>query len=177
MEAAKHEEIAGIEVERTLTIDRSPQDLYRFWRNLENLPAILEHLVSVTATDEKRSHWIAEGPAGTRFEWDAELTDAVENQRLEWRSLPGAQVPNAGQVRFEQAPGDRGTEVRVLLRYDPPGGVIASKFAKLFRKEPSQEVREALRKLKQLMETGEIPTVEGQPAARETKSINRKEIP
>jgi uncharacterized membrane protein len=116
----------------------------------------MRHLESVTVTGEGRSHWVAKAPAGKSVEWDAELTADRENELIAWRSLPGAQVYNAGTVRFQPAPGGRGTEVRVELEYDPPLGKLGSKVAMLFREEPGQQVQDDLRHFKQVMETGEI---------------------
>jgi uncharacterized membrane protein len=154
----------GIFVERTVTVDRPVEELYRFWRNLENLPRVMEHLKSVKAIDDRRSHWVARGPLNTSVEWDSELTEDVPNKRLGWRSLEGADVPNEGAVEFKEVPEGRGTEVKVRLRYDPPGGRLGKNFAAIFKSEPSQEVREGLRRFKQVMETGEVATTEGQPS-------------
>ena len=160
----------GIKVEKAVTVNRSPEELYRFWRNFENLPRFMYHLESVHVTGEGRSHWVAKAPAGTTVEWDAEIYNEKENELIAWRSLEGADVPNAGSVRFQSAPGGRGTEVRVTLEYDPPGGVIGATIAKLFGEEPSQQVEEDLRRFKQTMEAGETPTTEGQPSGRSAKA-------
>jgi uncharacterized membrane protein len=157
------EESGGIKVERTITVNKPVDVLYNFWRNFENLPLMMSHLESVKVLDNKRSHWVAKGPVGTKMEWDSELTKEVENEQLDWHSLPGSEITNAGSVFFKKAPGDRGTEVKVILNYDPPGGSIGAAFAKLFGEEPSQQVSDDLRRFKQLMETGEIASVEGQP--------------
>jgi uncharacterized membrane protein len=154
----------GTRVERNVTINKPPDVLYRFWRNFENLPLIMNHLESVRVVDDKRSHWVAKGPAGTNIEWDSELTKEIENEQLDWQSLRGSQVTNLGSVLFKQAPDNRGTEVKVIFGYDPPGGSIGAAFAKLFGEEPSQQVADDLRRFKQLMETGEIATVKGQPS-------------
>jgi uncharacterized membrane protein len=154
--------------EQTLTIARPAQEIYRFWRPLTELPRIFPHLAEVRPAGGGRSHWRAKGPADTPFEWDAEITQEVENELLEWRSLEGAQVPNRGHLRLCPAPGGQGTEVALGLDYQPPGGAVGAAFARLLRREPAQEVREGLRRLKQLLEAGEIPTVDGQSAARKT---------
>jgi uncharacterized membrane protein len=156
----------GIKVEKSVTVNRSPEELYRFWRNFENLPRFMDHLESVRVEGEGRSHWVAKAPAHTTVEWDAEIYNEKENELIAWRSLEGADVDNAGSVRFEAAPEGRGTVVRVSLKYDPPGGVIGSTFAKLFGEEPSQQIEEDLRRFKQVMETGETPTTEGQTSGR-----------
>lgn len=153
-------------VERTITIDRSVEDLYNFWRNFENLPQFMQNLESVTINSEQRSHWVAEGPGGKLFEWDAEITEDRPNEMIAWRSLPGAEVHSAGMVRFQTAPGNRGTEVRVSMQYDPPAGMLGVALAKLTGKEPSQQVDSDLRRLKQMLEAGEIATNEGQPSGQ-----------
>jgi uncharacterized membrane protein len=155
----------GIHVDVSMTIERSPWDLYQFWRNFENLPRFMEHLESVTVIDEKRSHWVAKAPAiaGGKVEWDAEIINDEPNTLVAWRSLENANVDNAGSVRFVPGPEGRGTEVRVVIDYIPPGGRIGMWVAKLFGEEPSQQIREDLRRFKRLMETGEIPTTQGQP--------------
>ena len=152
----------GIKVEKSVTINRPPEEVYRFWRQFENLPRFMEHLESVTTSgDDGRSHWVAKGPAGKSVTWDAEIINEQENALIAWRSLPGADVDNAGSVRFEAAPGGRGTEVRVVLEYDPPGGMLGAAVAKLFGEEPKQQVEDDLRRLKQVLEAGETATTEG----------------
>ena len=156
----------GIKVEKAVTINRSPEELYRFWSNFENLPRFMSHLESVRDTGQGRSHWVAKAPAGTTVEWDAEVFNIKANELIAWRSLEGADVDSAGSVRFERAPGGRGTEVRVSLKYDPPGGALGAVFARLFGEEPAQQIEEDLRHFKQAMEAGEAPTTKGQPSGR-----------
>jgi uncharacterized membrane protein len=152
-----------IRMDLGVTVNRSPAEAYRFWRDVENLPRFMSHLESVRAEDLRRSRWTARGPAGRRIEWDAEIVEDQPNRSLAWRSLPGARVPNAGRVRFVPAPGDRGTEVRVQLRYAPPAGALGRAVAKLFGEEPEQQVRDDLRRFKQVVETGEVVRSEGSP--------------
>jgi uncharacterized membrane protein len=156
----------GIKVEKSVTVNRPPEELYRFWRNFENLPRFMNHLESVRELGEGRSHWVAKAPAGKTVEWDAEIYNEKENELIAWRSLEGADIPNAGSVRFERAPGGRGTEVKVALEYDPPAGSLGAAVAKLFGEEPEQQVQEDLRRFKQVMEAGEVPTTQDQPACR-----------
>jgi uncharacterized membrane protein len=156
----------GIKVEKSVTVNRSPEEVYRFWRDFQNLPRFMNHLESVTDLGNNRSHWVAKAPAGKTVEWDAEVYNEKENELIAWRSLEGADVDNAGSVRFEPAPEGRGTIVRVTLKYDPPAGKLGSLVAKLWGEEPSQQIEEDLRRFKQVMETGEIPTTEGQPSGR-----------
>ena len=153
----------GVKIEHAVTVNRTPAELYEFWRDFRNLPHFMEHLESVTPLDDRRSHWKVRAPFGGSVEWDAEVINDVENALIAWGTDRGADVPNAGSVRFKRAPGDRGTEVKVSLDYKPPGGRFAAYLAKLFGEEPDKQVREDLRRFKQLMEAGEIPTTEGQP--------------
>ena len=157
----------GIEVTRSVTIGKPVGELYSYWRNLENLPEIMRHLETVTMTGVRSSHWVAKGPAGSKVEWDAETTEERENERLAWRSLPDADVQNEGEVRFREAPGDRGTEITVSLTYHPPGGALGVAVAKLFGREPYQQIGEDLNRFKQRQETGEIATIKGQPSGRD----------
>ena len=143
-------------VVRSVTIRQPLEMVYDFWRNFENLPRFMEHLESVQVTGERESHWAAKGPAGSTVEWDAETVEDRPHELIVWRSLPGASVPNRGQVRFERAAGNRGTEVHVDLRYDPPAGKLGALVAKLFGEEPGQQVAGDLRRLKQVLETGEV---------------------
>jgi uncharacterized membrane protein len=154
---------AGVKVEKTVTINRSPEELFQFWRNLENLPRFMRHLESVRNLGNKRSHWVARGPLGYRVEWDAVIHTERPNELLSWRSLGGSEVDTAGSVHFTRAPGGRGTEVRVVLKYDPPGGKFGAAVARLFGASAEQEIQEDLRRFKQGTEAGEVPTTEGQP--------------
>jgi uncharacterized membrane protein len=140
----------------TATINRTPEEVYRFWRDFQNLPRFMSHLESVQVIDEKRSHWVAKAPAGMTVEWDAEIVEDRPNQLIAWRSLEGADVDNSGTVRFDRAPGDRGTEVRVEVEYNPPGGALGAGIAKLFGEAPEQQIKGDLRRLKQVLEIGEV---------------------
>jgi uncharacterized membrane protein len=146
----------GIEVTEAITINRPREEVYALWHNFENFPRFMAHLESVQMLDERRSHWKATAPAGAAVEWDAETIEDRPNELIAWRSLSDSQVPNSGQVRFRDAPGNRGTEVIVELKYQPPGGKIGALVAKLFGEEPSQQIKGDLRRLKQVMEVGEI---------------------
>jgi uncharacterized membrane protein len=152
----------GIRVQRTLTINSSPQELYGFWRNFENLPLVMKHLQGVTVNDG-RSHWIASAPGNSTVEWDAEIIQDIPNEKISWRSVADADVRNAGSVLFLPAPPGRGTIVKVVLEYDPPAGKLGQIVAKLFGEEPEQQIKDDLRRFKQYAETGEIATTEGQP--------------
>jgi uncharacterized membrane protein len=146
----------GVHVTRSITVNRSPEEIYTFWRNFENLPRFMDHLESVRVLGERRSHWKAKAPAGTSVEWDAEILDDVPSQLISWRSTENADVPNAGSVHFVPAPGGRGTEVHVELQYNPPGGAVGAAVAKLFGEEPGQQIGGDLRRFKQVIETGEV---------------------
>lgn len=161
------EEVArDVHIEKSITINESPAKLYKFWRDLENLPRFMEDLETVTMLDETRSHWVANGPGGKNVEWDAEIYNDKEGELIAWRSLSGSDITNAGSVHFDPAPDGRGTYLKVVLNYNPPGGKAAALFAKLFGQEPGQMVEHNLKRLKQLIETGEIPTTEGQASGR-----------
>lgn len=163
-----------IKVEKTVTINKPAAELYRYWHDFENLPTFMKHLQSVKVDQEKRdtsgnarrSHWIANAPLGNSVEWDAEILEDRENEFISWTSVEGADIENSGFVRFQPAPGNRGTEVKVVLEYNPPGGALTAIFAKLFGEEPEQQIGDELRRFKMLMEAGEIATTEGQPSGR-----------
>lgn len=148
----------GSHVERTVTILRSPADLYAQWRDLERLPALMPHLDSVTLLGDTRSHWVARGPGGTRPAWEAEIVADEPGRLISWRSVGEGDVENAGSVRFTPAPGDRGTEVKVILTYAPPAGRLGLGLATLLGRSADQEVREDLRRFKQRMEAHEVAT-------------------
>ncbi|HEY0449630.1 SRPBCC family protein [Actinophytocola sp.] len=151
-----------ITVKSAVTVRWPVEDVYRFWRDLTNLPRFMAHLESVRV-DGRRSHWKAKAPAGTTVEWDAEIVADVESEHIAWRSVEGADVPNSGSVHFATAPGDRGTEVVVELAYAPPLGRAGVAVAKLFGEEPAQQVKDDLRRFKQVMETGEVVRSDANP--------------
>ena len=154
----------GIHVEEAVTINRPVAEIFRFWRNFENLPQFMEHLEVVAMREQGISHWVAKGPAGVNVEWDARIINEIEHKLIAWQSLEGSTISTAGSVNFDET--EHGTSVRVHLQYNPPGGRVGAAIARLFGEEPSQTVREDLRRFKQLMETGEIPTTDGQPSGR-----------
>lgn len=157
---------SGIKVTHAVTINKSPAELYAFWRDFTNLPRIMDHLEAVTIQDGARSHWVAKAPLGRTVEWDAEIINEVPNELIAWRSLPGADVDSAGSVRFQPGPTGHGTEVRVELSYAPPAGKAGAVVARLLGEEPKKQLDDDLRHFKAQMETGERPTTEGQSSGR-----------
>jgi uncharacterized membrane protein len=136
----------GVHVLETVVVGADPATVYRFWRNLSNLPQFMRHLERVDVIDSTRSHWVSAAPAGTSVEWDAEIINDVENKLIAWKSLENAEVVSAGSVRFRPTMG--GTEITVHLQYDPPAGKLGAWIAAMFGREPSQMIREDLRRLK-----------------------------
>jgi len=153
----------GVKVERTVTINKPAEELFRFWRRFETLPQFLENIEAVTTLDNNQTHWVAKGPAGTSVEWDAVIHNEIPNELIAWRTIGDSDVNHAGTVEFKALPEGRGTEVKVVINYEPPAGKIGVAFASIFGKEPGQQLDEDLRRFKQLMEAGEIPTTQGQP--------------
>ncbi|QDV38529.1 SRPBCC family protein [Tautonia plasticadhaerens] len=156
----------GVRVEESIIIDRVPDDIYLFWRDHANLSKFMTDVVEVTSADGIHSHWVVGGPMGLTLEYDAEIHNDEPGRLISWRSLPGAQLATAGTVRFSPAAGGRGTEVRVNQKFDPPGGKLTVGLAKLLGHDPTSVTRENLRRLKQLMEAGEVATISGQPSGR-----------
>ncbi len=154
-----------IQTTQTVAINKTPEECYQFWRNFENLPRFMEHVESVRVTGDKRSHWIVKAPAGTTVEWDAELLSDGPS-RIEWRTLPGADIENTGSVEFIKAPAGHGTLVKASIKYKPPAGQIGATVAKLFAREPGMQAKSDLRRFKAVIETGEVPTIEGQSSGR-----------
>lgn len=152
----------GTAVRRTITIGRPAEELYRFWRDVTNLPRFMQRLESVEPLGDRRTRWRARGPGGTAVQWEAEIVDDRPGALIAWRSLPGSQLEHAGVVRFERVPGERGTQVTVELQYTPPGGVLGAAVARVLGRAPEQELQEDLRRLKQIVETGDVVVSAGQ---------------
>ena len=159
----RSEHTRAIKIVKSCTINRSQEELYRFWRQLENLPDFSRHLISVRQTSATESHWIVKSPAGTTSEWDAMIIHEKPYEVIAWESLPGSEIDNAGSVRFAPAPGGQGTELTVKLEYIPPVGRLGALVAKIYGEEPNIQVEDDLLRFKALMEAGEIPSIEGQP--------------
>jgi uncharacterized membrane protein len=148
-------EEGGIRIAKAITINRSPEEVYRFWRDFQNLPRFMEHLESVQAHDGY-SRWRARTVAGLVLEWDAELLMDTPNEYIGWRSIEGSKIRNQGSVRFRPAAGGKGTELFVELTFEPPGGAIGAALADLFGAHPAHQISEDLRRLKQVLEVGEV---------------------
>lgn len=159
---------AAITVSETVTINQPAEQVYATWRDLDRLPAFIPALESVTRLDDRRSHWVVNGPGGRQFEWDAEVVNDVPNQLVSWQTTAGADVVSEGTVAFTRARGGRETTVQVQMQYQPPVAKASAIAAWLAGKEPGQLVRDALRRFKSFMEAGEAPTVDGQPRGRQS---------
>lgn len=156
----------GVRVEKSVIINAPREQLFAFWRNFENLPRFMHNLEAVEVHGEKRSRWVAKGPAGTTVDWEAEIINEIPNELIGWRSIEGSEVDNAGSVHFKPATGGRGTELKVVLRYDPPAGKLGANVSKILGEDPAANVEEDLRRLKMLIEAGEIATTKGQATGR-----------
>lgn len=163
----------GTKAEISMTINRAPEELFAFWRNFENLPQVMKHVESVTCEDDRFSHWRVWRSKDKQIEWDAEVINEHPNELIAWRTLEGSDVHHAGSIRFTPAPGGRGTEVKLAVEYEATG--FADMLAKLVRRSPEQQMREDLRHFKQLMETGETATTEGQSAGRTKDMVTKYE--
>lgn len=155
-------------VAETVTINRPAHDLYAFWRQPANLVAVMDNIASIEAIDATRSRWTVKAPAGREVSWESIITSDVDGAEITWQSAAGADVTNSGRITFQDA-GARGTVVRAVIAYDPPGGTIGQFIAKLFQREPRIQARRDLRRFKQLMETGEIAT-----SSRTTKQLQEE---
>lgn len=152
------------EVTQSVTIQRKPEEVYAFWRKLENLPQFMRHVDSVQQMTSTRSHWVARATKkGMKVEWDSEIVEDRPNELIRWRAMPNGGLQHSGEVRFEPAPGGRGTEVHVYMEYRPPVGVALTAMLYPFSR---QMLKEEIRRLKQVLEAGEVPTTEGQPSGR-----------
>jgi uncharacterized membrane protein len=162
----------GIHFETSMTINRPAEEVFRYWRNFQNLPLFMSHLQEVRVTGDRSSEWKARGPMGTTVSWQAEITDEKPDQWIVWRSLPGADLDSVGSVQFRPAPGNRGTELTVALDYQPAGGQFGRLVAAMFGRDPEMTIREDLRNFKHIMEAGEIPTIKGQPSGERSAVVS-----
>jgi uncharacterized membrane protein len=158
-----------LKVDASISVNRPPQEVYDYWRDFERLPTFMRHLQSVTVGADGRSHWKADAPIRRSVEWDAELTGDEPGRRLSWKSLRGADIDNSGTVHFAPTPDGSGTEVRVNLHYDLPGGAVGRAVAKLLGEEPDQQVRDDLRRFKQVLETGDVVRSDALPQGTDAR--------
>jgi uncharacterized membrane protein len=150
----------GVKVESSVLINKSPEELYAYWRNLENLPRFMDHILSVKSLGDRRSHWVVRTIGNAELSWDAEIVNDIPNDLIAWRTVDNADVDHAGSVRFERT--GSATRVKVTMEYRPPAGKLGVGLAKLFGQEPQQMIESDLRRFKQLMESGEINSAGGQ---------------
>ena len=158
----------------SVTINRRAQELYDFWRNPENLVQVMENIVSIESLGPDRSRWTVKGPAGDELSWESVITKEVPGSEIYWQSAENADIANSGRVEFRDA-GKRGTIVRAVIAYDPPGGTIGQLIAKLFQREPRIQTRRDLHRFKQLMEAGEIATSARNQRQREERNEEQYE--
>jgi uncharacterized membrane protein len=167
LSTARNPDAGGIEIDtpqadaligRSVTINRSRDELYAFWRRFDNLALFMENIERIDVVDDRRSHWVVKAPGGRTVEWDAVIVDDIPGELISWKSDIGAEIANSGQIEFRPASGGRGTQVTATIVYDPPAGALGKLVAKLFQREPNIQARRELRRFKQLMETGEITT-------------------
>ena len=168
IETAKHVHGARELLAESVTINRPAAEIYAFWRNSANLVQIMDNIQSIEPIDDVRSRWTVKAPAGREVNWESIISQDVENREITWHSAPGADVANSGRIEFIDA-GERGTIVRATIAYEPPFGTVGKMIAKLFQREPKLQARRDLRRLKQLMETGEVAT-----AARTRKQLEEE---
>jgi uncharacterized membrane protein len=151
----------GVRLEYSIAVNRPPEQLFSFWRDVENLPRVMRHVKRVEAIDRQRSHWVAEGPLGVSVEWDAEVFNERDNELIAWRSLPGGDIETAGSVHFRTLGEGRGTAINVSMKYNPPGGKIGAAVASLLGSGLERQVRDDLQRFKAVLEAGEFPSTEG----------------
>jgi len=161
-----------VRVTAAITVRRDREELYAHWRDFESFPTFMAHIEEVRSTAPTRSHWKARGPMGMTAEWDAEITDDVRGERISWRSVEGSKIDNSGTVRFVQAPADQGTEIHIEMSYDPPAGAVGATIAKLLGEEPAIQIKDDLRRFKQIVEAGEVVRSGGSPEGQ----LSRRQV-
>ena len=157
---------SGVHMQAAFTINKPVNEVYRYWRDLQDLPRFMRHLESVRKLDDRRSEWTMRGPMGSSFTWQAEIVDEAENRYIVWRSMPGSVVESSSSLEFREAPGGRGTELVAAMHYNRIGNYIGRGLAEVLGTVPERVLREELRRFKQFVEAGEIPTTEGQTSGR-----------
>lgn len=145
-------------IDKSITINKSPYEVYEYWRDLGNLPRFMQGIESVTMTSDRISHWVARGPGNVRVEWDAETVEDVPGQRISWRSLESSEIGNEGTISFNEAPAGRGTELKVHMGYFPSRGVASTVKTQVAKMVTPRQIEEDLKRFKQVVETGEIST-------------------
>jgi uncharacterized membrane protein len=163
-----------VRIHSVITVNRPKEDVFLFWRDLENLPRFMENLKNVKVTGPSTSHWVMHCPGERTIEWDAEIVHETEGERISWRSLPGARLRNSGTVLFQDAAGERGTEIRVSIAYAPPGGAVGRAFAKLVGHNPGNQVGEDLRRLKAILEAGQVANSSVEDGRRAHKADEKR---
>ena len=169
-EGAHHLAIPGgmfnrtVKVQKTVTVKATPAEVYAFWRNFQNLPRFTQNLESVSETEPGHTHWVARGPGDLKLEWDARIHEDTVNERISWSTLDSSPIQHNGSVRFSVDPQGRGTQIKAVLRYDIPAGKVGQALAKLLGEEPGQQLDADLRRLKMVLETGEVSRTDGQSA-------------
>lgn len=162
----------GIRVQRRITINRSPQDLYNFWRDVTNAPRYMPFIETVTKTGERTSHWTAASPTGQTIEWNAEIVQEQAGHSISWHAHGSPITANAGKVSFEPATGERGTVVTLELDYLQFSGSLVGSLGRIIAHIPEREALETLRRFKELMEAGEVASIQGQPTGEGRKEGN-----
>ena len=150
---------------RAVTIGKPRHEVFAFFRDFTNLARFMENIERIDVIDATHSHWVVKAPADHQVEWDSVLTAEEPGRQLAWETGPDAEVKNRGRVEFRDAPSGRGTEIHATIVYEPPGGALGKVIATLFQKEPGMQAHRDLRRLKMLLETGEIATTEYPDAA------------
>jgi uncharacterized membrane protein len=142
----------GIDVQDSVTVNAPVDKVYKYWSELENFPNFMSHVKEVSKTDRKTYHWKVTGPVGTRFEWEAQVTTQVPNERLAWKTIEGASVESQGEVSFRATSRDT-TRVDVRMSYRPPGGAVGHAIAKLLGADPKAQMDDDLARFKELVES------------------------
>jgi uncharacterized membrane protein len=164
----------GIKINKSVTVNAQPEDVYRFWRDFENLPRFMKHVTSVHKLDDKRSHWVITDMSGLkRLEWQAQIINEKENELIAWMSMPGSDIYVNGSVHFRPAMEGRGTVVTAIIGYEAPAGLPGSAVARIFNKATAQQIKEDLRRFKEYIETGEIATVMNQPSGKQRDGMRK----
>lgn len=162
----------SVNVRMTMVVNKPKEEVYRFWRKLENLPLFMKHLKTVQEQDNKRSHWEALLPGNLGLiKWEADIVEEEENRKIAWQSLPGSMIENAGKVVFEEALGGQGTRLDIVISYRPPAGDLGRGIANLLNPMVERYIREDVANFKSHIETkanvpgGESVSVGHEPSA------------